>query len=185
MNKTLSTLFGALLALALLATACGGDSASSADQEVIDAVAEQLRSDDELPDDVADIDCMATAMVSGLGGAEAMASEYGLTLEAIEAGQDVDDVELSEGKAISLADKMMSCGMLDVMKAEMSTDGMSADDADCLVGEMDQDALRDFFASEFMGDAGAELAEKADSAMNGSMLKAVVECDLDPNSFGG
>jgi len=185
MKKTLSTLFGALLALTLLAAACGGDdSSSAADQEVIDAVADQIRAEGEFPPDTVDADCMAAGMVNGLGGADGM-KELGLDAEAIRQGADVDNLELSQDRAVAVADSVIDCGVLDMMAAEMSSGGtMSEDDAQCLVEKMDQDALRDGFASELMGDGGAALSDAAEERLFSSMFSAVGDCDIDPSSLG-
>ena len=182
-TKKISTFIAAFLALAMLASACGGGDASAGDQEVIDAVAQASRDEGDVPSGV-DVDCMAGAMVKGLGGAENMESQYGLTVATIADGQDVDDVELPKDDAISMADGMMDCGLIDVMVSEMGSD-MSEDDARCLVDKMDQDALRDTFAAEFMSPADADaVSEAAESAMFSSMFSAIGDCNIDPASLG-
>ena len=82
MKKNLATLFGALMALTLLASACvgGDDDPSAADQAVIDAIAAQISADGDAPAGL-DLNCMASAMVDGLGGTQVMADSYGLTAE--------------------------------------------------------------------------------------------------------
>ena len=187
MKNNLTTLFGALLALALIASACGGsdsDSGSPADQEVIAAVAAQMRADDDMPADV-DAECMAAAMVSGLGGAQVMADTYGLTAETIAAGQEPDEVELSVDDARAMADKIMGCGLADIVVAEMAGDGMSEDDASCLFDKLDQDIIRDVFAADFMSEADSlRIEAAAEEAMFASVIDAIGECDIDPNSLG-
>ena len=128
---------------------------------------------------------MATAMVNGLGGAQAMADQYGLTAETIAAGQEPDEVVLSIDDARALADDTMDCGMATVMVNELTGDGMSEDDASCLFDELDQDAIRDMFAAEFMSEAdGDQIGEAAEEAMFGSVFGAISACDLDPSSLG-
>jgi hypothetical protein len=183
MNKNLSPFVAALVALALLASACGGDAASASDQEVIDAVATQMRNDDA-PEEM-DIDCMAAAMVNGMGGAEAMEATYGLTAATIAAGEDPEDVELSKDAAISLADEAMDCGLGDIILTEMMGDGMAESDAKCLIENLDQDAIRDMTATEFMTESDASaVGAAAEEALLGSLLGAVSDCDLDPSSLG-
>lgn len=183
MKKNLNPLAAALLALALLASACGGDDASASDQEVIDAVATQMRNDDA-PEEI-DVNCMATAMVNGMGGADAMEADYGLTAATIAAGEDPEDVELSKDAAISLADEAMDCGLGDIILAEMTGDGMAENDAKCLIENLDQDAIRDMTATEFMADADASaVGAAAEEALLGSLLGAVTKCDIDPSSLG-
>ena len=187
MKKNLTTLFGALMALALLASACGGgsDDASAADQEVIDAVAAQIVADGDMPAEV-DINCMASALVDGLGGTKVMADSYGLTAASITAGQDPGDVVLSVDDARSVADDAMDCGMGAVMVAQFTADGaMSEDDASCLFDKLDKDAIRDMLAAEFMSDTDAgQIGDAAEETMFSSAIDAIGQCDIDPSSLG-
>jgi len=185
MKKNLTILFGAFLALALLASACGGsDEASAEDQAVIDAVAAQIRADGDIPE-VVDVDCMAAGMVNGLGGAQVMEDTYGLTAATIAAGQEPDDAELSVDSARSMADDMMGCGLEQVMVDAIAGEGLSEDDSSCLLDNVDQDAIRDIFAAEFMSGADADrIGEAAEDSMGLSLLSAVAECDIDPSSIG-
>lgn len=182
-TKQLSKMLAAIFALALFATACGGGGGGD-DQAVIDAVAQAMRDDGDVPEDL-DVDCMAGSIVSGLGGAEAMEANFGLTVETIADGQDIDDVELGKDAAVSMADDLMDCGVADMMVAEIAGDGMSAEDAACMVDKLDQDALRDTFASEFMSAAeGDALGEAAEERMFTSMFGAIADCNIDPSSLG-
>ena len=184
MKKNLTTLFAALTALALLAAACGGDDASASDQEVIDAVIAQISEDGDVPPGV-DVDCTAAAMVNGLGGAEVMEAEYGLTAETIAAGESPDEIELAVDDARSMADGMLDCGFADLMVEAMVGDGLEDDVASCLLDSMDQDAIRDTVAAGFMSSADADrIGEAAESTMGASILAAVSECDLSLEDLG-
>ena len=188
MKKNLTSLLGAFFALALVATACGGSDSSAsspADQELISAIADEMAAEGDVPEDF-DVNCMAAAMVTGLGGAEKIEAEYGLTAAAVRDGADPNDVELPRDEAISLADGFIDCGLTDLMVQGMTEDGaLSEDDAKCLVSELDSDLFRDMFAAEFMIEADAAAFE-ADSfeALLSSMIDAVGECDLDPSVLG-
>ena len=188
MKKNLTSLIGALVALTLLAAACGGsdgDSASSADQAVIDAIAEQMRAEGDVPEAV-DVDCMASAMVTGLGGADALAENYGLTLEAINNGESPEDLELPRDEAIALADDVVDCGLGSVMVDEITAgSGLGEDDAKCLLDNLDQDLVRDMMAVGFMNEAdGAAVEAAAEGELFGSIFEAFTECNIDPASLG-
>jgi len=186
MKKNLATLFGALMALTLLASACGGggDDPSAADQAVIDAIAAQIGADGDAPAGL-DLNCMASAMVDGLGGTQVMADSYGLTAETIAAGQEPDTVVLSVEDARTMGDASMDCGMGSFILAQLAGDGMAEDDASCLLDKLDQDAIRDMFAAEFMSEADADrIGEAAEDTMLSSIIAAIGGCDLDPTSLG-
>ena len=186
MKKNLATLFGALMALTLLASACGGgdDDPSAADQAVIDAIAAQISADGDAPAGL-DLNCMASAMVEGLGGTQVMADSYGLTAETIAAGQEPDTVVLSVEDARTMGDASMDCGMGSIILAQLAGDGMAEDDASCLLDKLDQDAIRDLFAAEFMSEADADrIGEAAEDTMFSSIIAAIGGCDLDPTSLG-
>ena len=214
MTKMTRTCSAVLLALSLLAAACGSDdpideavataatqsddggstepdtsdtqpasSEGSDDQAVIEAVAAQLREEEDT--DGLDIDCMAAALVNGLGGAETMAENYDLTVETITAGAEPDNVELPKDQAIALADDAMGCGLADSIISEMTADGLSEDEASCLLSQFDQDLLRDMMATGFMNEADAAAVEAAaEMDLFTSMFAAMDECSIDPAVFG-
>lgn len=185
MKKNLTTLFAALMALALLASACGGsDEASGADQEVIDAVAAQISADGDVPPGV-DVNCMSTAMVNGLGGAAVMEEQYGLTAATIADGQDPDDVELAVDDARSMADEMLDCGLDQVMVDSIVGEGIPEEAASCLLDKIDTDAIRDMFAAEFMSSAdGDRIGEAAEESMGESLFSAIGDCDISLEDIG-
>ena len=182
MKQNLTTLFGALIALTLLAAACGGGSGS--DQEVIDAIAGQMQAefdDDEIDVDI-DADCMAKGIVESFGGAEKMAESFGVSVDDLISDEsDITEVDLDEPQAVQMADEIMDCGMLDVMAGGFADLlELSGDDAKCLVDSMDRDALRDSMAAEFMSsEAGAEFGRGAEERMESSMFSAFSSCELD------
>lgn len=176
----------ALFAFALVATACGGgDSASGADQEYIDAAAASLRAEGDMPEGV-DIECMAEAMVNGLGGAEGLESDYGITLEMVQNDSDFgSDLELSRDVATSLTSEMWKCDLQEAMVAEMAAD-MDEDAARCLVSELDQGMLQDMMAVELMNPVDAAVVEaEAEAELLNSMFAAIAECDIPLSDLGG
>jgi len=190
MKTRLTPILGAVLGLALLASACGGSdggSASEEDQELIDAVAAQFESEGDVPPGV-DTNCMAAAMVNGLGGAENIESEYGLTVADVGSGNTdaLDAVELPADEARSLASGMLDCGLGEVMIESMTAgSGLSEEDAGCLLGALDEDIIRDIMASEFMSDAdAATIAQEAQTELFSGLFDAVGDCDLDPAALG-
>ena len=181
MKKNLTTIFGALLALALVASACGGG--DSGDGELVAAISAQMREDGDIPDGF-DVECMAGAMVEGLGGAEVMEEEFGLTAETIADGQEPEDVEMSIDNARSMAEDMRECGLDQAFISEIAGDGIPEDSAQCLLDNLDSDALRDIFASSFVSDADAATLESgAEEALGAGLLAAIVECDVDIAGF--
>jgi len=92
----------------MLATACGGDDAGSGnDQAVIDAVVANIRAEDDVPEAV-DVECMATSMVSSLGGAAGMEENFGLTVETIANETSLDELNLPKDDAARLPRKHCS-----------------------------------------------------------------------------
>jgi hypothetical protein len=72
-----------------------------------------------------------------------------------------------------------------MITGEMTADGMSEDDASCLIDNIDQDALRDTLAAEFMSAADADrIGEAAEEGMIASLFGAIAECEIDPSSLG-
>ena len=183
MKSKYTTIFGALLALALLAGACGGGDDSD-DQALIDAVAAQISADGDVPPGV-DVECMSAATVNGLGGAAAMEEEYGLTVDTINDGQEPDDVELPVDDARSMAEGMLNCGLDDFMVDAIVGEGISEDAATCLLDNMDGDAMRDSLAAQFMNSAdAARIGEAADAAMGESLFASVSECNISLEDIG-
>jgi len=179
---TIVKMISTMLALAMLATACGGGGGD--DQELIDAITQAMTDEGDMPEDV-DANCLATTMVTSLGGAKVLDEKYGLNVESVANGSDIDDVDLPRDEAISMADGMLECGLIESMINEMAAD-VSEDAARCVVDKIDQNALRDTFAADFMSEAeGTALAEEAAQTMFGSMLGAFADCDIDPSVMLG
>lgn len=182
--KNAPRILAALFALALVASACGGGAAGADDQELIDAVAASMRAEGDVPDGV-DVECMAAAMVNGLGGAQGLESDFGITLEKVEAGGDFgDDLELSREAATSLTNDMWECDLQEAMVAEMAAD-IDEESARCLVNELDQDILRNMMAAELMNPTDAAAVEaEAESELLPAMFDAIGECDIPLDQLG-
>lgn len=168
-----------LLALALAAGACGGGGGAN-DEELIAALESTF--DPEEFADFGDVDldvrCMAEAMVDAVGGAEQAEEKYGITPESVQSDADFD-VDLEQADAESMADGLWGCGMDGAFSAGMTEAGLSQEDADCVTENLDESTLKKALASEFMGDAGADLMAEADEEIGSSMLDAMAECDVD------
>lgn len=157
----------ALLALAVpvaLFAACGDDDdggGSSADQELVDAWVVNLSSADEdgslaVPEE--DAECMAAALVDGLGAD--VFDEADVTAEDIEEGASpgelLGDGAVSEDDARSILDDWTGCTDLDRLLAETTSGGLGLDDdqVDCLAealgeeGDIAVEALLPSFTTE-------------------------------------
>ena len=67
----------------------------------------------------------------------------------------------------------------------MTADGLSEDEATCLLGQFDEDVLRDTMATGFMSEADAQAVEAAaETDLFTSMFTAMDECSIDPSVFG-
>lgn len=176
-------LLASLATVMLVAAACG--SGGSNDQEVIDAVAASIRADGDIPAGV-DIECMAGAMVEGLGGAEGLEADFGITLDDIQNGTDVgDEIELSRDAAIALTEEMFACDLQEAMVAEMAAD-LGEESARCLVGELDENTLRNLMAAEMMNASDADaVASQAQTDLLASMFEAMGTCEISPDALTG
>lgn len=178
--KFLSTL-AVILALALLSGACGGDSTSEADQALIDAMAAEFDSEPPPGDFDYDTKCMAEKIVGELGGADTVESKYGVTAAQIRSGTEIGDLNLDEATALSLTDKIWGCADFgELMMAGLAGEGMSDDDASCLLDIIGEEPIKQIFAAEFMGEAGAALEDAAGEQLFTVGLQAVGECGITP-----
>lgn len=180
MRSTGSRIVGALLAFALIASACGGDDSAAADAELIDAIEAAMLADAPPPGFEYDANCMASGMVDNLGGAATIEADYGLTAELVRNGQDIEDFDLDSEAALEMTDAMWDCSdFAGLIAASFASEGMTEEQSECLTAKVPDDAVKKMIAASFMGDAGADLEDEAGEELFGSMFAAASECGLE------
>lgn len=139
----------------------GSDSSrepSQADVPYVNAMADSMRTDEELPFDGPDIDCLAAEFVDALGGAERL-EEEGITPEDLGGDEGLQDLglELGEEEADGIAASFGSC---DVSLAELvlseAGEDVPADVRECVEENLDEDVLADFFATVLVDEETGE-----------------------------
>jgi hypothetical protein len=177
-----------ILALGLVAAACGDDDAgmTAEGQALADAILADMLADQEPGDeaDAGDLRCFTEGMVAELGVARLNA--LGVTTA------DVGDPEvafrgMSDGEMERMADIGMRCidyeaGFIEAMTA----DGISQGSAECLTGRL---ADSDFFRTSFITSMrGVDFSEEQDAALMPIFFDAAGDCLTDEEFatvFGG
>lgn len=176
-----------LLAFSLVAAACGDDDDDSGsgdpDGELATAISEELDLD-ALPDGFnMDVSCMGTSIVEGMGGAAAIEERYGITAEDVRNGSDLSDEELDADDVEALVESTMSCGDFKGFVVEaIAGEGLAADKAKCLGGELNDDPFRDILTASFTEDAALE--EQAQLDLQSQLFAALEPCEIDPSDLG-
>ncbi len=173
-----------LCSIGLVAAACGG---GNSDADLIAAVEASMDGDVDAFEGIDfDSQCGAESLVNALGGAEGAEADYGITVETVEANSEFD-VDLSQSDAETFVDSFWECGdMMAAMTAGLAEDGgVSEEDAACITENIDADVFKTSLVAEFMGDAGAALAESAGEEAFGAIFDAMGACDIDLGSLGG
>lgn len=168
-----------ILALGLVAAACGDDDAgmTAEGQALADAILADMLADEEPGDDFdeADMRCFAEGMVADLGVARLNA--LGVT------ASDVGDPEvafrgMSDAEMERMADIGLRCidyeaGFIEAMTA----DGMSQGSAECLTERL---ADSDFFRVSFITSMrGVDFSEEQDAELMPIFLDAAGDCLTD------
>ena len=142
----------AVLALAaLLSGACGDDGgeSGSGDAEYVEALADSMRADEELPFADDDVDCLAEEFLGALGGAERL-EEEGITAEDLRGDDGLDELglELGEEEADGIAASFGNCdvSLAELVLAEAGED-VPAEVRTCVEENLDEEVLADFFAT--------------------------------------
>tara|TARA_Y100000748_G_C15442136_1_gene467627 strand:+ start:404 stop:1114 length:711 start_codon:yes stop_codon:yes gene_type:complete len=129
----------------ILASACGGgDSASSEDQKIIDALADAVMADEEFPGTDDDAKCIAETHVSILGAA--YIQENNLTDGATFDDWDPAEAELSRNDFKNLFKETIGCvekGFQAVLGEDADLEGLSEESAECLAKEIVNDDVLD------------------------------------------
>ena len=129
----------------IFASACGGgDSTSSEDQKVIDALADVVMADEEFPGTADDAKCIAETHVSILGAA--YIQENNLTDGATFDDWDPAEAELSRNDFKNLFKETIGCvekGFQAVLGEDADLEGLSEESAECLAKEIVNDDVLD------------------------------------------
>ena len=179
-------LIAALLGLALLA-GCGdsddGDSSSGdgdaagSDSPLAQAIAADIREDEEMPLSEEDAQCIGAGIVDGVG--EDRLAELGITTESLEAEGSIElsEFDLTDDEVDAVVDTFQECTDVRALLAEaLSADGtMSAEDAECVVGELPDDLVRAALEAGQTGDEDPDLEEE----FGNQLLDAAAACDID------
>lgn len=125
----------ALVALTVVAGACGSDDSGS-DSALVAPLSAEFQAEGDLASSAEEGDCIAGKIVSGIGEDELL--EKGLTPE--DAG-DIDDYDWSEGEADVIVGAVEDC--VDIKKALQTSleEDFSSEDAACLVDGLDGDLI--------------------------------------------
>jgi len=175
----------AVLALAMVAAACGDDDGggdlTEGEATIVDAIVTGMLEDPDPSnpfDDAAAARCFVTGMVQDMGVGRL--AEVGLTANP-------DDPTaafalMTETEIDDLTDSAFECLDIDaLMVAEFAEGGMSQDSAKCLVSELSK---TDFFRVAFKaGMTGSDAEPTDDPEIMGAMLTAFSEC-LTPAELG-
>ena len=163
-----------VLALGLVAAACGGggEDPSAISEAIADAMMENAG--EETPIEREQAECFGDDVVETMGVERLVA--VGLSVEDIENGADPGSVDLSDDDIDKMVDAITECldfGRLvvDEMAAEIE---LSADSADCLVdGINEADFIRAIAESSFFDE---ELPTEIDTDMSATLFGLLGDC---------
>ena len=144
-TPSLLRLVALLIAVSVVAVACGGP---GSDEDLIEALAAEADLATLPPGlDEGDVDCMAGAMVSAMGGAEGADSKYGITVDEVGS---MDDVDLSTEDATQFVENFGDCvDLKSLLATSMASEGLDQEIALCVLDEVPDDLLNGVFAEQF------------------------------------
>lgn len=160
---------------AIVLAACGDDGGSSDEAAYTDAIATQISENadaDTMPLSDEQADCVASGFVNVIG-VDGL-NDLGLDLDSIEAGEELDESELSEDQARELTDEIFDCvDLTELMLAEIGSD-VSEESAACLSDRLrESETFRDLIAAGLIGD---DAALEDDTAAQGAIIDVMTEC---------
>ena len=158
----------------LLAAACGGDGLSGDDQEISDAIFDQMMADTETGDPFGETEarCFSDGVVRDIGSSDL--ADLGMTAEAIRAGTEPADVDLTDGQVDIMTDLMLECvDFRTVFVDQFAEEGISDESAKCLADGFDDDFLRALAKAELSGD-GTDPTE--DPAQAEKFFNLITDC---------
>lgn len=159
----------------LLGAACGGGN-SAADDELIEAIKVDWINDGDFPEDL-DINCVAGAFVSGVGGAEGAAT-YGIDASNV-ADSEFGDTPITEEHARAAAKGMLECDNFERDMLANFGGEATEDQAQCLADKIDDKYLEALFASTFMGEEGRELEQEFENDFEEALFTAISDCGIE------
>jgi hypothetical protein len=131
------------------AAGCSGDDGTDA-QPYVDALSEELQSDQDFPIEEDQADCIAEASIDALGAGFLEDNDISPEDVADVDGPDELDVELSEDQARGTAAAFVDC---DVSFGEAFAGAGASDEAiECVDDNLDDDVLVDAFTAQYLGD---------------------------------
>jgi hypothetical protein len=170
------------MAVILLAAACGGDDLSGGDQEIADAIFDQMMADAEPGDPFGETEarCFSDGVVRDIGAADL--AEIGMTAEAIRAGTEPTDVDMTDEQVDIMTDLMVECiDFRSVLIDQFAEEGVSGEAVECLSDGIDDDLIKAFARAEVSGD-GAD--PTGDPAQAEKLFGVITEC-LSCEDLGG
>ena len=159
---------GAVAALALSLTACGGGDDEQASKALSDSIMESNDQTFEVTREQAD--CLGDGMVEEIGTDQLV--EYGIITEELEAADGIEGVEMSQGDAESAADVMSGCADIKELFTGAMGDNIPAEAQACIDENLTDEVLNKFLVAVFQNDMEGGQQE---------MITALGEC-IQPGS---
>jgi hypothetical protein len=156
---------GALSALLLVVSGCGGGDDARAKKSISDLL--MSSSDSGLGVTRSEADCVAAGFVDDIGVDRL--KTYGVLTKDAQAAKTPGDVKMSEGDADAAASAFVDCvDVQQLMLKSFPLDGMDQSVADCVKKQFNDTAIHDFLAAGFRGEDRSSAAPE--------MLTAAQKC---------
>ena len=176
-----SRLVGALLIVALVSMACGGDaggrvSLTDAEQALADVIVAEMTANPD-PSDPFQVEASARCFAEGLVGELGVGRLAELGIEAQNVGDPNAAFSLmTDPEVEATADIALGCpAFRDALGTEMTADGISDASADCLVEELvDSGVFRLLVIAQMKGESTQAIEE--DPANSAALIGAPLEC---------
>lgn len=161
----------------------GGGGGGASRQAYVDAMVENITSDDEMPLEEGQAECLSESWIDTVGHERLAAA--GITPESILSDEEDDagigDVQLDESDANAMVDTFGDCGIdvteMFIQSFEQDTT-LTPEDRECLEGTFNEDFLRRLFVISFtQGDDALD----EDPELMGELMAAVFAC---PGAMG-
>lgn len=161
-------------AIAILASACGGDdddgAVAAADSPLVGALAEQIVDGSDADSPIAnqsDAECWAGRIVGGIG--EDRLAELGVSADNV---GEIEDYDFTDGEIDTIVDSLGNCVDLNAVLAEQMVGDLGEDAANCVAGELDDDFLNNIIGASFRDE------EPDQDEFFQVMLDIAAKCDL-------